>query len=57
MRAQARRSYRPVRRARTASETRTAILAAAMRLFLARGYAAVTVSDVAGEPGTAVPTV
>ena len=57
MSAEARRSYRPVRRAHTASQTRAAILAAAMRLFLERGYAGVTVSDIAGEAGTAVPTI
>jgi len=53
----ARRSYSPVRRARTASQTREGILAAAMRLFLERGYGGVTVGDIAREAVTAVPTV
>jgi AcrR family transcriptional regulator len=55
--ARARRAHRPVRRARAASQTRAAILAAAMRLFLERGYGGATVSDIAREAGTAIPTV
>ena len=51
------RSYRSVRRDRTAADTRAAILSAAMRLFLERGYGPVTVADIAREAGTAVPTV
>ncbi|MDT7611973.1 MAG: hypothetical protein QOG96_6476, partial [Pseudonocardiales bacterium] len=52
-----RRPYRPLRRAQTASQTRAAILAAAMRLFLRRGYGNVTVADIATDARTAVPTV
>jgi AcrR family transcriptional regulator len=50
-----RRPYRPLRRAQSASQTRAAILAAAMRLFLRRGYDNVTVADIAMAPGTAPP--
>ncbi|MCU1650066.1 MAG: hypothetical protein JWQ60_1215 [Pseudonocardia sp.] len=52
-----RRPYRPLRRAQTASQTRAAILAAAMRLFLRRGYGNVTVADIATDARTAIPTV
>ncbi|MDR2983568.1 MAG: TetR/AcrR family transcriptional regulator [Nocardiopsaceae bacterium] len=55
--AKAARPYQSERRARAASETRAAILAAAMRLFLSRGYGGVTVADIAREAGVAVPTV
>ena len=51
------RPYQSPRRARAAAETRAAILAAAMRLFLSRGYGAVTVADIAREAAVAVPTV
>ncbi|UIX31148.1 TetR/AcrR family transcriptional regulator [Streptomyces sp. GQFP] len=51
------RPYRAGRRAETAAETRAAILEAALRLFLERGYGKVTVGDIARESGTAVPTV
>jgi AcrR family transcriptional regulator len=51
------RSYRSPRRDRAAADTRAAILSAAMRLFLERGYGRVTVADIAREAGTAVPTV
>jgi AcrR family transcriptional regulator len=44
-------------RDRAAADTRAAILSAAMRLFLDRGYGRVTVADIAREAGTAVPTV
>ena len=54
---QAGRPYQSARRARAAAETRAAILAAAMRLFLSRGYGAVTVADIAREAAVAVPTV
>ncbi|WP_405878584.1 TetR/AcrR family transcriptional regulator [Streptomyces sp. NBC_01136] len=52
-----RRPYRAGRRAEAAAETRAAILAAALRLFMEQGYGKVTVSDIARESGTAVPTV
>jgi AcrR family transcriptional regulator len=51
------RIYRSPRRARAAADTRATILAAAMRLFLERGYGGVTVSDIAREASIAVPTV
>jgi AcrR family transcriptional regulator len=51
------RSYRSPRRHQAAADTRAAILSAAMRLFLQRGYGRVTVADIAGEAATAVPTV
>jgi AcrR family transcriptional regulator len=51
------RPYQSPRRARAAAETRAAILAAAMRLFLERGYGRVTIADIAGAAATAVPTV
>lgn len=52
-----RRPYRAGRRAEAAAETRVAILNAAQRLFLEHGYGKVTVSAIAQEAGTAVPTV
>ncbi|MFG1931370.1 TetR/AcrR family transcriptional regulator [Mycobacterium sp. NPDC048908] len=51
------RSYRSVRRAEAAGDTRARILAAAMRLFVEKGYGKVTVSDIAREAAVAVPTV
>jgi AcrR family transcriptional regulator len=51
------RPYRSPRRAQAAADTRAAILAAAMRLFVERGYGRVTVGDIAREASTAVPTV
>lgn len=51
------RPYQSPRRARAAAETRATILAAAMRLFLSRGYGGVTVADIAREAAVAVPTV
>jgi AcrR family transcriptional regulator len=53
----AQRPYRSPRRAQAAADTRAAILATAMRLFLERGYGRVTVGDIAREASTAVPTV
>jgi AcrR family transcriptional regulator len=50
-------SYSSPRREAAAAETRAAILDAARRLFAARGYAAVTVAQIAKEAGVAVPTV
>ncbi|MGP2438821.1 TetR/AcrR family transcriptional regulator [Streptomyces sp. JW3] len=52
-----RRPYHAPRRAESAAETRAAILDAATRLFLAHGYASVTVAQIARAAGTAVPTV
>ncbi|GAA4788270.1 TetR/AcrR family transcriptional regulator [Streptomyces ziwulingensis] len=52
-----RRPYHAPRRAKAASETRAAILDAAARLFVERGYANVTVPEIAELAGTAVPTV
>lgn len=54
---QASRPYQSSRRTRAAAETRAAILSAAMRLFLSRGYGGVTVADIAREAAVAVPTV
>jgi AcrR family transcriptional regulator len=51
------RRYRSVRRAEAAGDTRTRILDAAMRLFVSKGYAKVTVNDIASEAAVAVPTV
>jgi AcrR family transcriptional regulator len=51
------RSYRSPRRDQAAADTRAAILFAATRLFLERGYGRVTVADIANEAATAVPTV
>jgi AcrR family transcriptional regulator len=51
------RSYRSPRRAQEAATTRGEILAAARALFVARGYARVTVADIAERAGTAVKTV
>lgn len=52
-----RRPYRNDRRAEAAAGTRAAILEAALRLFVAHGYAKVTIGDIARKAGTAVPTV
>lgn len=52
-----RRPYRNDRRAEAAAGTRAAILDAALRLFVAHGYAKVTIGDIARKAGTAVPTV
>ncbi|MFD8612538.1 TetR/AcrR family transcriptional regulator [Streptomyces sp. NPDC059631] len=41
----------------SAADARSAILAAATRLFVHRGYRNVTVGDIAREAGTALPTV
>jgi AcrR family transcriptional regulator len=51
------RPYRSPRRDRAAADTRAAILSAATRLFVERGYGRVTVADIASEAGTAIPTV
>jgi AcrR family transcriptional regulator len=51
------RSYRSPRRDQAAADTRAAILSAATRLFIERGYGRVTVADIASEAAIAVPTV
>lgn len=53
----AKRRYESMRRATQAQETRADIAHAARRLFMAKGWAATTVRDVAGEAGVSVPTV
>jgi AcrR family transcriptional regulator len=52
-----RRSYNSTFRREQAAITQRRILEAARRLFVARGYAYVTMSEVAGEAGVAVQTV
>ncbi|WP_053204254.1 TetR/AcrR family transcriptional regulator [Jiangella muralis] len=51
------RRYDSLRRETQAMETRAEIARAARRLFLAQGWAATTVRDVAREAGVSVPTV
>jgi AcrR family transcriptional regulator len=51
------RSYRSPRRDQAAADTRAAVLSAATRLFIERGYGRVTVADIASEADIAVPTV
>src|SRR5690242_14235888 len=50
-------SYNSPRRAEAARATRAAILESARRLFLAEGYAHVTVADIASASRVAVQTV
>ncbi|HEY1176148.1 MAG TPA: helix-turn-helix domain-containing protein [Phytomonospora sp.] len=52
-----RRKYDSLRRTEQALLTRAGIAEAALRLFVARGWAATTVRDVAREAGVSVPTV
>ncbi|MFF8958279.1 TetR/AcrR family transcriptional regulator [Streptomyces sp. NPDC014894] len=52
-----RRSYDSLRRAAQARETRADIAHAARKLFLAQGWAATTVREVAREAGVSAPTV
>jgi AcrR family transcriptional regulator len=54
---QGRRRYASVRRASQAQETRRGIAEAVRRLFVARGWSALTIRDVAVEAGVSVPTV
>lgn len=51
------RSYNSPQRRDAALATRTAILQSARRLFLARGYAMVTMEDIAAAARVAVPTI
>jgi AcrR family transcriptional regulator len=51
------RDYDNSRRSLLAAQTRAAILDAARRLFLAKGYAATSVREIASEAGVAFPTV
>lgn len=51
------RSYHSPRRAEQAAATRGAVLAAARRLFVSKGYAGTTVADVARQARVAVDTV
>ncbi|HUQ63110.1 MAG TPA: helix-turn-helix domain-containing protein [Acidimicrobiales bacterium] len=52
-----RRRYDSTSRVEQASRSRRAVLEAARRLFLDRGYAATTVAAIAGEAGVSVETV
>ena len=52
-----RRSYRSPHRAEQAEQTRLRILQAARKVFMARGYWATTMAQVAAEAGTSVETV
>src|SRR5262245_10827869 len=52
-----RRAYHAPRRLAQAAATRAAILAAARKVFIARGYRAATVADIAAEAAVAVDTV
>ncbi|RAY14187.1 TetR/AcrR family transcriptional regulator [Actinomadura craniellae] len=51
------RPYHSPLRDRAAAQTRRELIAAGRRLFVRRGYAQVTVADIAREAGTAVKTV
>ena len=51
------RPYRSPRRREQAEETRRRILAAARRLFVARGYGGTTMETIADDAGVAVQTV
>lgn len=50
------RAYRSTRRAVQAQETRQTVLDAARNLFVAQGYAATTVADIASAAGVSVDT-
>jgi AcrR family transcriptional regulator len=52
-----RRRYESLRRAAQAQQTHAEIARAALRLFVAQGWAPTTVRDVAREAGVSVPTV
>ncbi|MFD1270981.1 TetR/AcrR family transcriptional regulator [Streptomyces kaempferi] len=51
------RKYTSTRRVNSAAATREAILSSAHALFLARGYAGVTIGEIAEAGNVAVPTV
>lgn len=51
------RRYRSARRKATARQTREAILAAARELFIAQGYVATTIEQIAARAGVSKPTV
>ena len=51
------RSYDSSRRRELAAHTRSAVLEAARRLFLERGFAGATMSEIASEAGVSVQTV
>ena len=51
------RPYASARRAAAAQRTRRAILEAATRLFIERGYLSTTIADVAAQAGVAVDTI
>jgi AcrR family transcriptional regulator len=54
---QARRGYRSTLREQQAAATRQAVLAAARELFLAQGYGATTIEQIAERAGVSKPTV
>jgi AcrR family transcriptional regulator len=51
------RRYDSTRRRQQAQENRRAVLAAARKRFLAQGYAATTIAEIAGDAGVSVETV
>src|SRR5690349_19691989 len=51
------RRYRSPRRARQAEQTRADVLAAAVKLFAASGWAGATLAAIAAEAGVAVETI
>lgn len=51
------RRYDSTRRRQQAQQNRSAVLAAARQRFLAQGYAATTVAEIAGDAGVSVETV
>lgn len=53
----ARRQYRSALRGQQAAATRAAVLAAARELFLAQGYGATTIEEIAERAGVSKPTV
>lgn len=52
-----RRAYQSILRAQSAENTRRQVLAAAHELFVARGFAATTIDDIARAAGVSRPTV
>jgi AcrR family transcriptional regulator len=51
------RTYTSERRSEQASDTRAAVIAAARRLFVERGWAAATIAAIAGEAGVSAETI